>query len=104
MIISRKDEIKNILRNFLIDECIDSILAIETSENHTKALNHWITICLYNRKTFVYSKENIVVNLHSQIKRMNGDLKKIREENEQIRILEEQNRLWADAWMRSVRF
>ena len=35
---------------------------------------------------------------------MNGDLKKIREENEQIRILEEQNRLWADAWMRSVRF
>ena len=104
MIISRKDEIKNILGKFLINECIDYILAIETSENHTKALNHWVALCLHNRKTFVYSNENIVINLHSQIKRMNGDLKKIREENEQIKILEEQNQLWADAWMRGICF
>ena len=104
MILSRSDEIKNILRFFLNDECIRYILKIEKSENYKDSLEYWIYIFLSKRRNFIYSKNDIVINLHSQIIRMNGDLEKIKEENEQIKLIEEHNKLWADAWMRGTRF
>ena len=104
MILSRSDEIKNILRFFLNDECIRYILKIEKSENYKDSLEYWIYNYFNNKRVYVYSKNDIVINLHSQIIRMNGDLEKIKEENEQIKLIEEQNKLWADAWMRGTRF
>jgi|TARA_Y100000389_G_C17100307_1_gene335597 hypothetical protein len=104
MILSRCDEIVNIFRFFLNDECIRYILKIESSENYKESLEYWIYNYLNNKRVYIYSKNDIVINLHSQIIRMNGDLEKIKEENEQIKLLEEQNKLWADAWMRGTRF
>ena len=104
MILSRSDEIVNILRFFLPNDCIRYILKIESSENYKDSLEYWIYNYLNNKRVYVYSKNDIVINLHSQIIRMNGDLEKIKEENEQIKLLEEQNQLWADAWMRGTRF
>jgi len=104
MIISRSNEIVNILRFFLNDECIRYILQIEKSEDYKDSLEYWIFIFLTKRRNFIYSKNDIVINLHSQIIRMNGDLEKIKEENEQIKLIEENNKLWADAWMRGTRF
>jgi len=104
MIVSRSDEIVNILRFFLPNECIRYILQIESSENYKDSLEYWIYNHLNNKRVYVYSKNDIVINLHSQIIRMNGDLEKIKEENEQIKLIEEQNKLWADAWMRGTRF
>ena len=104
MILSRSNEIHNIFRFFLPNDCIRYILQIESSENYKDSLEYWIFIFLTKRRNFIYSKNDIVINLHSQIIRMNGDLEKIKEENEQIKLLEEQNKLWADAWMRGTRF
>ena len=104
MILSRSDEIVNILRFFLNDECIRYILKIESSENYKDSLEYWIYNYFNNKRVYIYSKNDIVINLHSQIIRMNGDLEKIKEENEQIKLIEEQNKLWADAWMRGTRF
>ena len=104
MIVSRSDEIVNILRFFLPNDCIRYILQIESSENYKDSLEYWIYNYLNNKRVYIYSKNDIVINLHSQIIRMNGDLEKIKEENEQIKLLEEQNKLWADAWMRGTRF
>jgi hypothetical protein len=104
MIISRSNEIVNILRFFLNDECIRYILQIEKSEDYKDSLEYWIFIFLTKRRNFIYSKNDIVINLHSQIIRMNGDLEKIKEENEQIKLIEENNKFWADAWMRGTRF
>lgn len=103
MILSRCDEIVNILSFFLPNDCIKYILKIESSENYKDSLEYWIRIFL-TKRVYIYSKNDIVINLHSQIIRMNGDLEKIKEENEQIKLLEEQNKLWADAWMRGTRF
>lgn len=104
MIVSRSDEIVNILTFFLPNDCIKYILKIESSENYKDSLEYWIYNYFNNKKVYIYSKNDIVINLHSQIIRMNGDLEKIKEENEQIKLLEEQNKLWADAWMRGTRF
>ena len=104
MILSRSDEIVNILRFFLPNDCIRYILQIESSENYKDSLEYWIYNYFNNKRVYVYSKNDIVINLHSQIIRTNGDLEKIKEENEQIKLLEEQNKLWADAWMRGTRF
>ena len=104
MILSRSDEIKRTLRFFLPNDCIKYILQIESSENYKESLEYWLYIFFSKRKNFIYSKNDIVINLHSQIIRMNGDLEKIKEENEQIKLIEEQNKLWADAWMRGTRF
>lgn len=104
MIVSRSDEIVNILRFFLPNDCIRYILQIESSENYKDSLEYWIYNYFNNKKVYIYSKNDIVINLHSQIIRMNGDLEKIKEENEQIKLIEEQNKLWADAWMRGTRF
>ena len=104
MILSRSDEIVNILRFFLPNDCIRYILQIESSENYKDSLEYWIYNYFNNKRVYIYSKNDIVINLHSQIIRMNGDLEKIKEENEQIKLIEEQNKLWADAWMRGTRF
>lgn len=104
MILSRSDEIKRTLRFFLPNDCIRYILKIESSENYKESLEYWIYNYLNNKRVYIYSKNDIVINLHSQIIRMNGDLEKIKEENEQIKLIEEQNKLWADAWMRGTRF
>ena len=104
MILSRSDEIVNILRFFLPNDCIRYILQIESSENYKDSLEYWIYNYFNNKRVYIYSKNDIVINLHSQIIRMNGDLEKIKEENEQIKLIEEQNKLWADAWMRGARF
>ena len=104
MIVSRSDEIVNIFRFFLPNDCIRYILQIESSENYKDSLEYWIYNYLNNKRVYIYSKNDIVINLHSQIIRMNGDLEKIKEENEQIKLIEEQNKLWADAWMRGTRF
>jgi hypothetical protein len=103
MILSRSNEIHNIFRFFLPNDCIRYILKIESSENYKDSLEYWIHIFL-TKRVYIYSKNEIVINLHSQIIRMNGDLQKIKEENEQIKILEENNKLWADAWMGGTRF
>lgn len=104
MIVSRSDEIVNILRFFLPNDCIRYILKIESSEIYKDSLEYWIYNYFNNKRVYVYSKNDIVINLHSQIIRMNGDLDKIKEENEQIKLIEEQNKIWADAWMRGTRF
>ena len=35
---------------------------------------------------------------------MNGSLERVREENEELKILQKNNELWADGWMRGIRF
>jgi hypothetical protein len=111
MVLSRKDEITDIFSFFLNEDCIRSILKIEKDDQSKESMEYWTNItvrgnsvCGGTGKTLVYSNNNVVIDLHSQIKRMNGDLKKIKEENDEIKTLEENNRLWADAYRRGIRY
>jgi hypothetical protein len=108
---SRKDEIKEILINLLKNEDIVlKILNMEKKIMINESKIYWSTLIknnIYNVNPYfteVIVKPGKIINLHKQIIRMNGSLKNVKEENEQLKIIQKNNELWAEGWMRGIRF
>ena len=110
-ILSRSNEIKEILMSFLNNEdLIIKILETEKKININESYLYWKHIQTNNIYVVnpyfkrIRSVPGNTINLHNQIIRMNGSLEKVREENEGLKILQKNNELWADGWMRGIRF
>lgn len=109
---SRKDEIKNILME-LLNNNEDIVIKILTTEKNLiidESHIYWERL-LKNNINYVnpyFTEVKVIpgriINLHKQIIRMNGSLKNVKEENEQLKIIKKNNELWAEGWMRGIRF
>ena len=108
---SRKDEIKEILINLLKNEdIVIKILNMEKKIMINESKIYWSTLIknnIYNVNPYFTEVRAIpgkIINLHKQIIRMNGSLKNVKEENEELKIIQKNNELWAEGWMRGIRF
>ena len=110
-ILSRSNEIKEILMSLLNNEDLTiKILETEKKISINESYLYWKHIQTNNIYVvnpyfkLTRSLSGNVINLHNQIIRMNGSLDRVREENEELKILQKNNELWADGWMRGIRF
>lgn len=109
---TRKDEIKYILMKLLNNNEDVVIKILNTEKNLIIDESHiyWERL-LKNNINYVnpyFTEVRVIpgkiINLHKQIIRMNGSLKNVKEENEQLKIIKKNNELWAEGWMRGIRF
>jgi hypothetical protein len=105
MILSRKDEIKNILMKFLNSkDLVELIIFFEKDEIDSLSRIYWCNLFTHNRVRYINYYEHLMKSFLDQIIRMNGSIVNVNEENDIIRNLKIQNQEWADAWMRGIRF
>ena len=109
---NRKNEVKDILM-ILLNDTEDNVLKIIETEKSiimNESYLYWDNLQKNNlffvNPYFQRIKKppGIIINLHKQIIRMDGSLQNVKEENEELKIIKKNNELWADGWMRGVRF